>query len=68
MKVFTCNDFEGHWPVGSAAVMVATDEDSARAILLGWLHENGLPQKSKVTVVELPTGNTGIRVLVDGEY
>jgi len=68
MKVFTCNDFEGHWPVGSAAVMVANTASEAREMLGAWLEENNLPQTRDFSVEELLTQNRSIRVLVDGEY
>lgn len=33
MRAWTCTDFEGHWPVGCAAVVVAESE----AVALHWL-------------------------------
>jgi len=42
MKVFTCTDFDSSWPNGCASVIVAEDEDSARAKLNIVLVNNGL--------------------------
>jgi len=33
MNVYTCNDFYGAWPIGSAAVIVAESEADARTQL-----------------------------------
>ena len=43
MKVFTCNDFEGFYPVPTAAVVVAEDIGSAAVALRNALIDNGLP-------------------------
>lgn len=70
MRVFYSNDFPGHW-VGTAAVMVARDEDHARELLTAKLVELRLMhkgQKSGFTVTELPTDSAAALVLQDGDY
>ena len=42
MKVFVCTDFEGHWPVGTSAVIVAENEEQARQQLIEGLKQEGL--------------------------
>ena len=43
MKVFTCRDFTGFYPVGTAAVVVAEDIGAATVALRNALIDNGLP-------------------------
>jgi hypothetical protein len=66
MKIYTCVDFTGHWPVGSAAVVVAKDEEMARKILLTELHKIGLG--SEFTLQELDIDYQNARILCDGNY
>lgn len=69
MKVFTCDNFEGHYPVGAAAVIVAANELVARTMLIDHLAMIGLPQTdpAKLAINELPI-KPGVTVLVDGNY
>jgi hypothetical protein len=67
-KVFTCNDFTGHWPVGSAAIIVAEAESEARDILDAALKLRGLKLKETDTLTELPLESDGCVILCDGDY
>lgn len=42
MNVYTCDDHVGHWPVGTASVIVAETELQAYELLRAALIENGL--------------------------
>ena len=69
MKVFTCNEFEGVYPVGSAAVIVAEDIETAAVELGIALGEAGIPQtvESK-QLKELSLITSDVLILVDGDY
>jgi len=66
-KIYTCNSFEGHYPVGSAAVVVAGNEYEAKSLLLATLENMGLPQK-EINVTELDINKKQVQILCDGEY
>ena len=69
MRVWYCTDHDGHWPVGSASVVVAEYEDQARAYLIEALREKGIHQpKGDFTLTELPLDAAKAVVLNDGEY
>lgn len=42
MKVFTCTDHDGHWPVGISVVVVAPSLDDAKRVLDEALRGDGL--------------------------
>ena len=67
MKVFVCNTFEGHYPVGTAAVIVAENEAQARELLIADLKARNL-FVSDFDVWELHTGSPAAYVLQDGDY
>ena len=67
MKVFTCNNFEGHFPVGTSAVVVAKDLGSATVRLRNALIDNGLPGDD-FTLKELDTNREFTVILQDGDY
>lgn len=67
MKLFVCNDHGGHWPVPTASVVLAKDEDEAKAILSKELERRGL-RSSDFTLVELDCARKQVVVLSDGEY
>jgi hypothetical protein len=67
MRVFTCSDYAGHYPVGTASVIVAPDEPSARDLLCRALTERGFNDHS-VSLTELDTSSPKAIVLRDGEY
>ena len=62
MKVYTCNNFQGFYPVGSAAVVVARDVYHARQQLLHALKDHGLEQPERylkeMEIIELPLKST----------
>lgn len=69
MKVFTCKSFEGHWPVGTAAVIVALTVEDAVALLSDAVAQHGLKQKIEPEqLVELDITQQHAVVLNDGEY
>lgn len=70
MKVFTCTSFTGHWPVGTAAVIVAKDKEEARAALAVELMERGLKVDDAATweIKRLKTTVPSVTILRDGEY
>jgi hypothetical protein len=69
MRVFTSDDFAGHWPVGTAAVVVAPDEAAARVLLLAELATHGLADQPRgFTLRELDTVVPAAVVLNNGDY
>lgn len=66
MKVWTSCDFEGHW-VGTAAVVVAPDEDAARALLEDACRKAGL-KGFDGTLQPLPLEQPAALILQDGDY
>lgn len=69
MKVYTNNKFTGHWPVGTAAVVVAESAVQAMNLLNIKLAAYDLPadaeEKDMVLVV---TSKENVRILCDGNY
>ena len=69
MKVFTCNNFHGHYPVGAAAVVVADDVNVARQMLRDHLTAIGLDQGDrKLELHQVFTSKPTTIILVDGNY
>lgn len=69
MKVFTCNDFKGAWPVGTAAVIVADNIGEARAALMAELSRLNLPQGvDPITIHQVHTSKPQVIILCDGDY
>ena len=66
MRVFTCTDHAGYWPVGACSVVIAPDEESARALLLDELIKRKL-DKCAFTLQEIPM-IAAAHVLLDGNY
>ena len=70
MKYYICSEFEGHWPVGVAAVMRADNLDAAIRKLEDELSTRGLTQDIKpgnVVCLDDYTGELAI-VMCDGNY
>jgi hypothetical protein len=69
MRVFTCTDHAGLW-VGVASVVVADDEEGARALLDAELTSRKLSASDKepYTLSEIPLSGPSVRVLQDGDY
>lgn len=69
MKVWTCNDHAGHYPVGTASVVIAGDEETARSLLAAELDRRGLnPERFTLVPMPWPVENGVVRVLDDGNY
>ena len=69
LRVWTAKGFEGHWPVGTAAVVVARDAEQAAELLEAELAEHGVPQKvDPASLVELGLSLPKAVVLLDGNY
>ena len=70
MRIFTCTNHDGFWPVGVASVVVAEDEEHAGLLLDSVLAELGLQVRaeSPYTLQEISTGNAMAIVLRDGKY
>ena len=70
LKVFTCSDHDGHYPVGTASVIVAKDKQYARRLLNKSLKSAGLKQSPEkpFTLNELDTTEAGVTTLCDGNY
>ena len=68
MKVFTCT-FKGFYPVGTAAVIVAKDEQDARILIDIELLNRGLGRLDLDRVfTELDTDEARAYILCDGNY
>jgi len=69
MNVWTNTKFHGHYPVGTAAVVVAANEQLAAAVLNQKLLAHGLAASATPEQFErLPTTHTLAVVLCDGNY
>lgn len=66
-RVFVCADFKGHFPVGTAAIIVARDSAMATGLLMKRLSDIGLPQEN-FRVQELSLDEEGVVILNDGDY
>jgi len=68
LRVWTCEDFEGVQPTGTAAVVVAKTKRAARKLLAPLLPQTPRNLAGDWTVVELDQTIPGARVLSDGDY
>jgi len=69
MKLWTCTEFSGHWPVGTAAIVLAYDVNDACLLLERQLKKHGLPQKINPEMLKLvQMGLSQAIVLKDGNY
>lgn len=69
MKVFINANFRGHYPVGSAAVVVANNAQEAAQQLEEALARQGLAQSiDPKRMIRLPTNTPTVSILVDGNY
>lgn len=69
MKVYTCTSFQGRYPVGTAAVVVASSAKCAAELLsvelLAWdLPNKILPEQ----MAELDLSAPDVVILCDGDY
>lgn len=68
LKLYTCKEFDGHWPVGSAAVVIAQSKNEAADMLEAKLESIGLKQRIDAgTMIEVLMMKQAI-VLCDGNY
>ena len=69
MKVWTITGFEGRWPVGTAAVVVAESPVTAALFLNNELEVHGLPRSAfPDDFQEMPTNQSLSRILCNGDY
>jgi hypothetical protein len=66
MKVFVSDDFTGYWPVGTSAVVVSSDEESARELMKVSCKERGLVFDGTLKEIELTV--PAAFILRDGNY
>ena len=70
MKVYMAKGHDGHWPVGTASVVVAEDITQAMALLDAALIAQGLKpfKDEQYTLVSLDTSTPAAYVLCNGDY
>lgn len=69
MKVYYNNCFEGLYPVGTAAIVVANSPEVAAMWLEIELAKIGLSQEIlDEDMIELNTNELSVRILQDGDY
>lgn len=68
LKVYTCNSFSGHWPVGSAAVVIAESDEEAAKMLEERLSEIGLKQDIDESQMIQASTEKQVIILCDGDY
>ena len=68
MKIWTNDKFEGHYPVGTAAVVVADNKDNAAKYLSSALRARGLKDAKPEDMYEMPFMDGAVAVLCDGNY
>lgn len=69
MNTYTCTSFTGHFPVGTAAVVVARSRIEAAHALEKALATQGLPQTiDPKTMLIVDPHHQNVRVLLDGNY
>jgi hypothetical protein len=70
LRVFSCTDFTGYCPVGSAAIVMAMNSEDAAAILNQELLSIGLSGNAGPrSMIPFPDENDrSVRILNDGNY
>lgn len=70
MKIYICTDHDIHWPVGGASIVLAKNEDQAKALLDVELVKRGLSAWAEYpyTLRELDLGKAQAVILADGNY
>jgi len=68
LSVYTNNSFTGHYPVGSAAVVIASGPQEAAAMLNAELRSRGLDGDVKPEDMLAMGPDSSVRVLCDGDY
>ena len=69
MRLYVCTDHAGFWPVGTASLVVARDEDEARVLLDGALLARKLSPSAEhpYTLREIPLDAPAAHILHDGD-
>ena len=69
LKVFTNTAFEGHYPVGVAAVIIAKNKHDAAILLSNALFDAGLdPNITSENMIEINSNEEHAVILCDGNY
>lgn len=69
LKTWTCNNFKGHYPVGTALIVTADNVDLAIDMIEAELERIGLPQTiNREQLIPCPTHHRYLRILNDGNY
>ena len=68
MKFYTNNVFRGHYPVGTAAVVVAKSEEQAAELLNMALRDVGLEPTADPEDMEWVDIYPQVKILCDGGY
>lgn len=68
MKIYTCTEFTGHYPVGTAAIVRASSPLKAAAKLNLALRLQGLPGDAELHDMVAFPREAKIRILRDGNY
>ena len=68
MKIWTNKEFTGHYPVGTAAVVIAETAEDAADYLNLFLAEAGLGECKVTQFIELPFVDGQVSILNDGDY
>ncbi len=69
LHVYTCTSFAGHWPVGTAAVIIASNRPNAAKLLQKTLEKMGLKQQVEEEDLKyLRLDRAQAIVLRDGDY
>lgn len=69
MKLYICEAFKGHYPVGKVALVKANTPEQAAVILEIELGNHGLPQEiDEETMEEVVMDEIGLAFILDGNY
>lgn len=68
LKVYICTGHIGHWPTGTASVVVAASETEAARLLGYSLEDMGLKPNEPLKMRYVPTDRRSVEVLCDGDY
>ncbi len=76
MRVYTCKELLGRWPVGTAAVVVANDRGHAKSLLEAKAKEHGLLGTTDLKgtplklddFIEVNITSANAVLLLDGDY
>lgn len=72
MKIYTTTDARGHYPIGTAIVIVANDKGHAMRLLIAKCKEDGIPQHEddlqniELTIIDPDVA--GATILLNGNY